>query len=87
MTRTGLYCKSNISSVLLEQGVTVMLAGGIGCDAFNILNSVGIQVVRGCYGNSTEVVVLYLAGKISDSGENCAQHKQYNGEGGHVYNH
>ncbi|MFH4964567.1 NifB/NifX family molybdenum-iron cluster-binding protein [Gaetbulibacter sp. M235] len=33
----GCGCKSNIASILKEQGVTIMLAGGIGGDAINVL--------------------------------------------------
>ena len=82
----GCGCKSNIASVLFEQGVTVMLAGGIGGGAINVLNSVGIQVIRGCSGDAHEIVELYITGKISDSGESCFQH-EHHGEGGHVCNH
>ena len=81
----GCGCKSNIASVLASQCVTVMLAGGIGAGAINVLNYAGIEVVRGCSGNAEEVIKMYLAGKISDSGESCAHH---HGEGdGHVCNH
>lgn len=83
----GCGCKSNIASVLASQGVTVMLAGGIGGGAINVLNHSGIQVVRGCSGNAAEVVKQYLSGKISDSGESCAQHEQHKGEGGHSCGH
>ena len=74
----GCGCKSNIASVLAEAGVTVMLAGGIGNGAINVLNNSGIEVVRGCSGNAEEVVKLYVAGLVSDSGSSC-QHTH--GEG------
>jgi predicted Fe-Mo cluster-binding NifX family protein len=83
----GCGCKSNIASVLASQGVTVMLAGGIGGGAINVLNSAGIEVVRGCSGNAADVVTSYLAGKINDSGESCSQHEQHKGEGGHNCSH
>ena len=38
-----------------------MLAGGIGGGAINVLNNSGIEVIRGCSGDATEVVkTLYL---------------------------
>lgn len=74
----GCGCKSNIASVLASDGVSVMLAGGIGGGAINVLNSSGIQVVRGCSGNAVEVVKLYLAGLVKDSGSSCQQHEQHN---------
>jgi predicted Fe-Mo cluster-binding NifX family protein len=82
----GCGCKSNIAGVLASQGVTVMLAGGIGGGAINVLNQSGIEVVRGCSGDAAEIVKLYLAGRINDSGESCAQHEQHKGDGGYVCN-
>jgi predicted Fe-Mo cluster-binding NifX family protein len=67
----GCGCKSNIAEVLAADGVKILLAGGIGNGAINVLNNAGISVVRGCSGDSTEVVKLYLLGKVSDSGESC----------------
>lgn len=73
----GCGCKSDIASVLAADGVTVMLAGGIGGGAINILNNNGIQVIRGCAGNADEVVRLYTEGKVSDSGNSCQQHEHH----------
>lgn len=80
-SQAGCGCKSNIASVLAAKGVTLMIAGGIGNGAINVLNSQGIEVIRGCSGNATEAVRLYLAGKITDSGESCHTHEQHHGEG------
>ena len=81
----GCGCKSNIASVLASQGVTVMLAGGIGAGAINVLNDAGIEVIRGCSGDANEIVKMYLAGNVNDSGETCSHHHD-EGEG-HVCNH
>lgn len=78
----GCGCKSNIAGVLAADGVTIMLAGGIGGGAINVLNNAGIDVIRGCEGNAAEVVKSYIAGSISDSGESCHQHAEHHGEGG-----
>jgi predicted Fe-Mo cluster-binding NifX family protein len=75
----GCGCKSNIASVLAGQGVTVMLAGGIGGGAINVLNQAGIEVIRGCSGNASEAVKLFAEGKVSDSGESCTQHEHHHG--------
>jgi len=71
-------CKSNIASVLAEKGVTLMLAGGIGGGAINVLNSAGVEVVRGCSGDINEVVNEFLKGNIVDSGSTCTQHQCHN---------
>ncbi len=71
----GCGCKSNIASVLAEQGVRIMLAGGIGAGAINVLNFSGIEVIRGCQGNVDEVVKLFLEGSVLDSGSTCSAHE------------
>jgi len=70
----GCGCKSNIASVLANQGVTIMLAGGIGGGAVNVLNNWGIEVVRGCSGNAEQAVNDYIQGKLLDSGKTCTHH-------------
>ena len=77
----GCGCKSDIASVLASDGVTVMLAGGIGGGAINVLNNSGIEVIRGCSGDATEVVKLYLSGLVEDSGISCHQHEAHNQDG------
>lgn len=80
----GCGCKSNIASVLAEHDVSVMLAGGIGAGAINVLNKCNIEVVRGCSGNTNEIVKQYLEGEILDSGVSCAHHEH---DHGHQCNH
>jgi predicted Fe-Mo cluster-binding NifX family protein len=82
----GCGCKSNIAAELAEMGVTVMLAGGIGGGAINVLNQNGIEVVRGCSGSASDAVTQYLAGLISDSGESCQTHEHHH-QSGHSCNH
>ena len=77
----GCGCKSNIASVLADDGVSVMLAGGIGGGAINVLNNSGIEVIRGCSGDADEVVKLYLKGLVEDSGSSCHQHEAHHGDG------
>jgi len=80
----GCGCKSNIAGVFESTGVKTMLAGGIGDGAVNVLNAHGVNVIRNCQGDVTELVQQYLAGKVKDSGSNCAAHGH---EEGHVCNH
>lgn len=70
----GCGCKSDIAQVLALNGVSVMLAGGIGNGAIHVLGNAGINVVRGCSGNATEVINQYVAGSIIDSGLSCQSH-------------
>lgn len=76
-------CKSNIASTLQGLGVSVMLAGGIGQGAINVLNAAGIEVVRGCAGSIETLIDLYLKGQIADGGSTC----QHNHDHGDACNH
>ena len=82
----GCGCKSNIASILADNGVTLMLSGVIGTGAINVLNNSGIEVIRGCSGNAAEIIKQFTEGRISDSGESCSQHDQHH-EHGHTCNH
>src|SRR5665811_2409853 len=84
----GCGCKSDIASILASDGVTVMLAGGIGGGAINVLNNSGIEVIRGCSGDATEVVKLYISGKVEDSGSSRHLHEAHHVDGAsHTCNH
>jgi len=71
----GCGCKSNIAQTLAEKGVTLMLAGNMGQGAVNVLNSNGIDVLRGCSGNVKAVTESWLSGNLKDSGIDCIQHQ------------
>lgn len=86
----GCGCKSDIASVLAADGVKIMLAGGIGGGAINVLNNSGIEVIRGCEGDATEAVRQYLQGTVKDSGSSCHHHHHdhdHNHEDGHQCTH
>lgn len=70
----GCGCKSNISSVLADMGVELMLAGSMGEGAVNVLSKAGIRVIRGCSGDTDALVRNYLDGLLKDSGELCKHH-------------
>jgi predicted Fe-Mo cluster-binding NifX family protein len=84
----GCGCKSNIANTLAIDGVKVMLAGGIGAGAINVLNQAGIEVFRGCSGDASAVVRSFLEGHVNDSGESCHQHEaHHSGGNNHQCNH
>jgi predicted Fe-Mo cluster-binding NifX family protein len=86
----GCRCKSDIASVLASGGVNIMLAGGIGGGAVNVLNNSGIKVVHGYEGDATDVVKQYLSGSVKSSGSCCHHHggdHDHHHEPGHVCNH
>lgn len=83
----GCGCKSNIAYDLAAMGVKTMLAGGIGNGAVNVLKTQQIDVVRNCTGDVDQLIVDYLAGKITDGGANCAAHDEHHNDDAHVCNH
>lgn len=70
----GCGCKSGIAPVLAQKGVLVMLGGNMGEGAKNVLNSNGIEVIRGCSGPVREVAEAWLRHEISDNQIACASH-------------
>jgi predicted Fe-Mo cluster-binding NifX family protein len=83
----GCGCKSNIVSTLSEMGVSVMLACNMGQGAVNVLSYNGIDVIRGCDGNITDVVNEFINGQINDSGESCHVHEHHHNDGGECAHH
>lgn len=73
----GCGCKSNIAEVLATNGVTIMLAGGIGQGAINVLANAGINVIRGCSGQANDVIEKYIKGTLVDSGSTCEHHEHH----------
>jgi predicted Fe-Mo cluster-binding NifX family protein len=71
----GCGCKSNIASVLAGMGVSILLAGNMGEGAVNVLRNSNISVVRGCSGETNQVVADWLAGKVKDNFSVCHKHE------------
>lgn len=62
-------------SWLRGQGVTVVLAGGMGPRAIEIFDRQGIEVVLGVSGTDPETIVRsYLNGTLESTGEACHDH-------------
>jgi predicted DNA-binding protein (UPF0251 family)/predicted Fe-Mo cluster-binding NifX family protein len=71
----GCGCKSNIVHTLSQMGVKIMLAGNMGAGAVDVLNSHGIEVLRGCSGDVKKVTEQWLSGTLHDSGIACLAHE------------
>jgi len=48
-----------------EQGVNVMIAGGMGPRAIDMFSNLGMEVVTGAIGNVGNILQAYLRGEIS----------------------
>ncbi|NLY53463.1 MAG: dinitrogenase iron-molybdenum cofactor [Firmicutes bacterium] len=54
-----------------EQGVTVVIAGGIGASAMQIFQQQGIEVVVGVQGKVTTALEQYLKGELRPDNNIC----------------
>jgi predicted Fe-Mo cluster-binding NifX family protein len=67
-------CKSNLVTTLVDMGVSVMIAGGMGEGAVCVLGEQGIKTVRGASGPVRQALMDWLDGQLSDSEEVCHAH-------------
>ena len=70
----GCGCRSDIASQLASDGVTVLLASGMGKGAFSKFTRSGISVIRGLSGSADNAVKEYLGGGLEDLGSSCHKH-------------
>lgn len=73
----GCGCNTDIASTLASDGVSVVLAAGIGGGSTKAFNKSGIIVIRGCSGDATESVKQYLKGLLVDKGSSCENHQSH----------
>ena len=78
-----------LAGLLAEQGVNVLICGGIGGGAQAALTEAGIDLCAGAQGNVDEVVETYLKGELESSGVNCDHHHHEEGHscGSHEEGH
>ena len=55
-----------LAGFLQEQGVDVLICGGIGGGAKNVLAAAGIELISGVSGSIDEAVKAFLAGRLKD---------------------
>lgn len=60
-----------LAGILKQAGVDVLICGGIGEGARQMLSAAGIQVVSGIEGRVEDAVNTYLAGNLSDQNGGC----------------
>ena len=75
-----------LAAVLKNEGVDVLICGGIGAGAINALGTAGIQVIGGAAGNVREVAEAFVSGTLCvrenfhcnhhhhGSGHDCGSH-------------
>ncbi|HNX29899.1 MAG TPA: iron-sulfur cluster carrier protein MrpORP [Syntrophomonadaceae bacterium] len=67
---------------LHEQGVDVIISGGMGAGAIDLFNEKGIEVIVGASGNARTAAEQYLQGSLKSTGSVCHEH-QHHDECGH----
>ena len=65
-----------LAGLLAEQGVRVVICGGMGVGAQAALEEAGIEAVSGAEGNADEAVEKYLKGELVSAGMNCDHHHE-----------
>ena len=68
-----------LADFLAQQGVDVVICGGIGGGAQSALSQAGIEICAGAQGNTDEAVAAYLAGNLENAGVTCDHHHQEEG--------
>ena len=78
-----------LAGLLAEQGVDVLICGGIGGGAQTALTEAGIELCAGAQGNTDKAVESYLKGELVSSGVNCDHHHHEEGHscGNHEEEH
>ena len=76
-----------LAGLLAEQGINVLICGGIGGGAQTALTEAGIEMVAGAQGNTD--VEAYLKGELVSTGANCDHHHHEEGHscGSHEEGH
>jgi Mrp family chromosome partitioning ATPase/predicted Fe-Mo cluster-binding NifX family protein len=72
-----------LPNLLNEQGVHVVIAGGMGAGAIDIFNEKGIDVITGARGMVDQTIATYLDGKLLSTGSVCHDHQHAGDCGGH----
>lgn len=74
LTRTGNEC-AGLPSLLKGAGVDVVIAGGMGASAKNLVQAQGIKVISGAQGTLEDAVQAFEKGQLQDSGVVCSEHQ------------
>ena len=64
-----------LPNYLGDMGVEVIIAGGLGGGAADLLKERGIEIVTGASGDAREAVVAYLKGELKSTGTLCHEHE------------
>ncbi|HJD40839.1 MAG TPA: FKBP-type peptidyl-prolyl cis-trans isomerase [Candidatus Blautia stercoripullorum] len=72
-----------LAGLLAEQGIDVLICGGIGGGAQAALEEAGVELCAGAQGEADQAVEAYLKGELVSTGANCAHHHEEGHSCGH----
>ena len=78
-----------LAGLLADQGIDVLICGGIGGGAQAALDEAGVKLCAGVHGDADEAAKAYLNGELVSTGANCDHHHHEEGHfcGGHGEGH
>lgn len=68
-----------LAGLLGEQGINVLICGGLGGGAQTALKEAGVEVCSGAKGDADQAVEAYLRGELASTGANCDHHHHEEG--------
>lgn len=68
---------------LYEQGINIIISGGIGGGAIQLFNEKGIEIITGVSGNIDDIINNFIKGDLQSSQSICDKHEHHKDCGGH----
>ncbi|MGE5455125.1 MAG: NifB/NifX family molybdenum-iron cluster-binding protein [Methylocystaceae bacterium] len=68
---------AGLTGLLMAEGVSLVITGGIGQPAVNALQQQGLQVIKGANGSCETVLAQYLSGQLHDQNVTCNHHSEH----------
>ncbi|MEA5001153.1 MAG: NifB/NifX family molybdenum-iron cluster-binding protein [Endomicrobiaceae bacterium] len=72
---------SSLAGMLKKLDINILICGGIGGGAKNVLKEQGIQLFPGASGNADEQIKLFLTGSMKYNAEVQCHHHEHHGNG------
>lgn len=72
-----------LPNFLADNGVNVIISGGMGSGAIDIFNERNVEVITGAEGDARENAEKYLAGELVSTGSVCHNHEHEHECGNH----
>jgi predicted Fe-Mo cluster-binding NifX family protein len=68
---------AGLSGLFLQEGVSLVITGGIGQPALNALQEKGLEVIKGASGTWEAVLAQYLGGQLQDKQVTCSHQGEH----------